>query len=70
MSTRRWNATSTTIASFKNNKKYTPIIRLKNKNLQTVLKNFTYTEQDIFRKYIPYFALISETGVEVKHNIV
>ena len=65
----RQNATSTTIANYKNKKKYTPIIRLKNKALRIILKNFTYVGQNIFRKYFPYFTLISKTEAEVKYNI-
>ena len=65
----RRNTILTIIANYKNKKKCTLIIRLKNKALWMVLKNFIYMRQDIFGKYSLYFILISEPEAEVKYNI-
>ena len=65
----RRNATTTTVADYKNKKKYTPVIHLKNEALRMVLKNYVYLGLDIFGDLSPYFKLINEIEIEVKRNI-
>ena len=65
----RQNRTTTTAADYKNTKKCTPIIRLKNETLCIVLKNFTCMGIDTFSERLSCFSITKEIEIEVKRNI-
>ena len=65
----RRNTITTTVADYKNIKKHTPIIRLKNEAPCMVLKNFTHIGIDMFSERLPHFSIIKEIEIEVKRNI-